>query len=154
MKSNVAPAQPVLTAYDEDFVAWTEQTASLLRSGQLGAVDIVHLAEEIEDMGKRERKELHSRLVVLLTHLLKWELQPEKRSRSWGSTLITQRLKIAYLLGQSPSLRRRIVTELEEAYAGAVKIAAVQTGLGKSVFAARCPYSPKQILDDEFLPEK
>jgi hypothetical protein len=69
--------------YDEDFVAWAEQTARLLRQGRLHELDIENLAEEIEAMANRDRRELLSRLTVLLHHLLKWGWQPEKRSGSW-----------------------------------------------------------------------
>src|SRR5258708_27594646 len=90
--------------YDEDFAIWTAETARLLRAGRFHEVDIEHLAEEIEDMGKRDKRELHSRLTVLILHLLKWKWQPEKQTRGWQSTLLTQRAELDRLLGDSPSL--------------------------------------------------
>src|SRR5713226_718431 len=91
--------------YDQDFAVWTSETARLLRAGRFDEVDIEHVAEEIEDMGKRDKRELHSRLTVLLLHLLKWKWQPEKQTRGWQSTLLTQRAELGRLLEDSPSLR-------------------------------------------------
>ena len=88
----ISPLKPASASlYDEDFAVWTAETARLLRAGRFDEVDIEHVAEEIEDMGKRDKRELHSRLTVLILHLLKWKWQPEKKSASWGSTIVTQR---------------------------------------------------------------
>src|SRR5437588_12681668 len=84
--------------YDEDFAVWTSETARLLRAGRFDEVDIEHVAEEIEDMGKRDKRELRSRLTVLIVHLLKRKWQPEKRTRGWQSTLLTQREELDGLL--------------------------------------------------------
>ena len=94
--------------YDQDFAVWTSETAQLLRAGRFDEVDIEHVAEEIEDMGKRDKRELHSRLTVLLLHLLKWNWQPNKQSSGWQSTIITQRAELEQLFEDSPSLRRTI----------------------------------------------
>ena len=72
--------------YEQDFYAWTVEQGRLLRTGELSAIDAVNLAEEIESMGRRDRRELENRLTVLLTHLLKWQMQPDQRSRSWSAT--------------------------------------------------------------------
>src|SRR2546426_519054 len=98
--------RPASKLYDEDFVAWASETARLLRSGRFDKIDVEHLAEEVEDMANRDKRELASRLRVLILHLLKWQQQPGKRSRSWRATIATQRAELKDLLDQSPSLRR------------------------------------------------
>src|SRR6266852_4161446 len=91
--------------YEEDFYAWTVEQARLLRSGDLTAIDIANIAEEIESMGRSDRRALESRLTVLLTHLLKWQIQQRLRSSSWSGSIAEQRRRIAKLLRESPSLR-------------------------------------------------
>jgi ribosomal protein L29 len=90
-------------SYDADFFVRTQHTAVLLRSGRFGQLDVHHLAEEIEDMGKRDLVELKSRLRVLLAHLLKWRFQRAKRTRSWEATILTQRQDIAALIEEAPA---------------------------------------------------
>ena len=155
MKARAAK-KPVVTAnaglYDEDFFAWTQRTAELLRARRFDEMDIEHTAEEIEDMGKRDLKELNSRVQVLLAHLLKWQLQPDKRSPSWQTTIVTQRLEIEALLGQSPSLRPKLSSELAKNYSGAVKRTMPESRLSKDEFPRQCPFTVAQILDEDFLP--
>lgn len=93
------------TPYEKDVVAWAMEQAALLRSGQLSALDIEHIAEEIEDVGKSEKRELASRLAVLLAHLLKWQYQPGRRGSSWSRTIKEQRKAIAAAMRQTPSLK-------------------------------------------------
>src|SRR5690348_30226 len=95
-------------AYDDDFYAWTQDQARLLRSGELSQLDVENLAEELESMGRSDRRELDSRLEVLLVHLLKWQVQTEFRSRSWSGTIREQRSRVEDLLNESPSLRRLV----------------------------------------------
>jgi hypothetical protein len=139
--------------YEKDFHAWTQHTAALLRSGRFDEVDIAHAADEIDDMGKRDLKELNSRMQILLMHLLKWQYQPSKRSPSWLSTIVSQRIEIDALLRQSPSLRPKLLAELADNYVGAVKRAVPETGFGKDRFPPRCPFTVEQVLDEQFLPE-
>src|SRR5437660_6611753 len=96
--------------YEEDFYAWTVEQSRLLRSGELSAIDVANIAEEIESMGRSDRRELKSRLVVLVMHLLKWRHQPSARSRSWSATIDEQRLQIEGILAESPSLRPKAAT--------------------------------------------
>jgi hypothetical protein len=138
--------------YEEDFFAWTKRTASLLRARRFSDLDVEHLAEEIEDMGKRDRRELDSRVRVLLAHLLKWQLQPARQSRSWKATIVAQRAEIDDLLRDSPSLRSRVGSELERNYGVAVARAAAETGAARDRFPTRCPWSARQLLDPRFHP--
>ena len=150
--ASVPTAEHDSQLYDTDFYSWTQRTAALLRARRFDEVDVEHAAEEIEDMGKRDLKELNSRLQVVLMHLLKWQLQPERRSGSWQSTIVAQRLEIGALLRQSPSLRPKVASELAGNYVSAVKRAIPEIGLEKDAFPARCPFTVEQILDEDFLP--
>jgi hypothetical protein len=84
------------TSYEKDVVAWAKEQAALLRAGKLSAIDVEHIAEEIEDVGKSEQRELVNRMAVLLAHLLKWQFQPDRRGASWMRTIDAQRADIAY----------------------------------------------------------
>ena len=138
--------------YDEDFYEWTVRNAELLRCGRASEADLTHIAEEIEDMGKRERREMLSRLSVLMAHLLKWQAQPERRSASWMGTIRVQRRDIGKLLGEMPSLRRFLKDNLAEAYERAITEAAVATGFTENVVPSTCPLSLDAVLDEQYLP--
>jgi hypothetical protein len=138
--------------YDEDFFEWTRRSAELLRAGRFEQADIEHIAEEIEDMGKRDLRELNSRMQVLLIHLLKCRLQPEMKSRSWEQTISEQRRELGLVLRDSPSLRARIQPNLPQNYRKAVQFGAIETHLLESQFPAECPFTVDQILNPEFLP--
>ena len=138
--------------YNQDFFAWTARNAELLRDGRLDEADIQHIAEELEDMGKREKHELASRLRVLLTHLLQWQIQTERRSGSWKATIETQRSELQSLLEEMPSLRSALAQSLAQVYRRAVLKAVGETGLPATMFPAACPFDLHQILDPEFLP--
>ncbi len=143
-----------LGQYNKDFYAWTIYNAALIRQGNFSKVDIEHVAEEIESMGKRERRELINRLSVLIAHLLKWQFQPARRCNSWKYTIEEQRNEITDLFDDSPSLKHEIDQQLDRAYAKAVLIAATETDLGKEVFPKSCSFSLKQALSQNFFPEK
>lgn len=140
-------------AYEDDFFAWTQDQARLLREGKLSSVDAENVAEEIESMGRSDRRELESRFVVLLTHLLKWQVQTEFQSRSWRSTINTQRDEIAALLADSPSLKPIVDQPRPILYTRARRNAADETGISEKGFPQTCPFTPAQILDEDFLPE-
>lgn len=144
--------QTTTTTYDTDFYAWTQQQANLLRQGELAKLDIEHLIEEIEDMGMSQRRALSSRLQVLISHLLKWQHQPDKRSPSWEATIHIQRSEIVDLLADNPSLRPQLSAFIERAYPKARQAARGETRLPLETFPAVCPYDPEQILDADFFP--
>ena len=108
--------------YEQDFYAWANQQAGLLRAGKLSQADIEHIAEEIESMGKTEKRELISRLAVLLAHMLKWRFQPERRTKSWRLTIEEQRRQVIRHMRDNPSLKSRLFEAIEEAYGDYVKI--------------------------------
>jgi hypothetical protein len=140
-------------AYDHDFYAWTQEQAQLIRARRFSAADLANIAEEIEGLGRSERQQIKSRLRVLLLHLLKWEFQPEKRSRSWASTLLEQRDGIKDVLDESPSLAGYPKEILPDCYAAACRRAALETTLPIETFPADCPYSIEEIVDFGYLPE-
>ncbi len=140
-------------SYETDFYGWVQEQTALLRAGQYSALDMEHLIEEVESMGKSEKRELLSRLSVLLAHLLKWHYQPGLRSRSWSATIKEQRKMMDLLLKDNPSLHAHLGDLLQDAYEVAVLSAERQTGLSESTFPASCPYSLAQITDDGFWPD-
>ncbi|MBV8779340.1 MAG: DUF29 domain-containing protein [Alphaproteobacteria bacterium] len=139
--------------YDDDFFAWTQEQARLLRTGELTQIDIDNVVEELESMGRSVRRELRSRLALLIMHLLKWQHQPVFRSRSWSGTVREQRAQIKELIDESPSLEPVLAEGLTSIYASAVRKAVLETGLSEISFPANCPYTPEQILSEDFLPE-
>ncbi|MBD1213891.1 MAG: DUF29 domain-containing protein [Dolichospermum sp.] len=140
-----------LTGHDHDFYAWTQEQAQLLRKGQFNQIDFRNIAEEIADMGRWEKRELESRLELLLMHLLKWQFQSNLRSRSWQLTIKEQRLRLEKLLAENPSLKSFLADCLEKIYQLAIISAERETGL--SSFPESCPYSLTEIFTSEFLPD-
>jgi hypothetical protein len=139
--------------YDTDFYAWANTQAELLRTGQLEKADIEHIAEEIESMGKSELRELENRLALLFTHLLKWQLQPTLRSRSWELTIKEQRRRLRRHMGQNPSLQSKLTQAREDAYGDAILEAARQTGVAEESFPVQCPFTEDQTFDDNYWPQ-
>lgn len=139
--------------YETDLYAWAIRNAALLRAGELDRIDPEHIAEELESMGRSERRALESRLSVLLMHLLKWRHQSALRGTSWRATIKEQRLQVNRLLRDNPSLQAQLPTLLPEAYESAVLKAVRETGLGEANFPRDCPFTPDQALDAEFWPD-
>jgi hypothetical protein len=139
--------------YDEDFYAWSMEQVELLRSGELSEIDAANIAEELESMGKNNRRELGSRMALLLMHLLKWRYQPNRRSPSWATTVRDQRDEIEAILVDSPSLRPVVRDTLSALYTRAKRKAIGETGLPEATFPADCPFTPDQILAEDFLPQ-
>ncbi|TWB16983.1 uncharacterized protein DUF29 [Nitrospirillum amazonense] len=139
--------------YDRDFYAWANEQASLLRAGKLAAADIAHIAEEIESMGRSEKRELVNRLAVLLLHLLKWQFQPSFRGNSWRLTIEEQRYRLADHLADNPSLKGTLPETTANAYRLALVEAERETGLARSTFPATCPWPFDAIMDEGFWPE-
>jgi hypothetical protein len=139
--------------YDQDFYAWANEQAGLLRAGRLSEADIEHIADEIESMGKSEKRELISRLRVLLLHLLKWRFQPNRRGASWEGSIINTRDELDDHLHDNPSLKSQLDEALGVAYRRAVVDAMVETGLKKNNFPLTCPWSYDEIMQPEFWPE-
>ena len=141
------------TLYDTDLHAWALDQAQALRAGHVEALDLEHLAEELESMGASERAELTSRMTELLLHLLKWRCQPERRGASWEVSIAKQRDGIADRIELSPSLRPRLPEVLSKAWPRARRYAAKETGLALAAFPEACPFTLADVLDDDFLPQ-
>jgi predicted nucleic acid-binding Zn-ribbon protein len=135
--------------YDRDFYAWANEQAGLLREGRLSGADIANIAEEIETLGRNEKRELRSRLSVLFLHLLKWRHQPSCRSRSWELSITNARNELAEHLADSPSLRATLPEALVSAYRRARLRAEQQTGLPTRTFPAECPWTFDQAMTEE-----
>lgn len=139
--------------YETDFYAWTQRQADLLRLEEFSEVDWHNLIEEIETLGRSEKHEIKNRLTVLIMHLLKWQYQFERRPRSWRITIAIQRVDLADLLTDNPSLHTHLAEFITAAYPSAVKKAVIETRLPKATFPVTCPYTAAQILDEEFWPD-
>jgi hypothetical protein len=139
--------------YDTDFYSWTQQQAAALRAKDWVALDVDHLAEEIESMGKRDRRAVESYLVVRLCHALKWVSQPERRSGSWRRTLTVTRQRLARLLRDHHTLRAELPNLLPLAYADARELAAAETGQALATFPEVCPWRSEQVLAANFPPD-
>jgi hypothetical protein len=138
--------------HELDFYAWTQQQVNLIKSGNLVDVDFEHLLEEIESMGASERRELISKLAILLAHLLKWQYQPSFRGRSWQLTIKEQRRQLQRHLKDNPSLHARLDEFIADSYIDSVLLAAKETGLDESAFPVQCPYVEDDLLNSEFYP--
>jgi hypothetical protein len=136
--------------YDLDFYAWTQQQADLLLTGKLDFLDRVNLAEEIESLGKQQRQELRNRLGILIGHLLKWDYQPERRGKSWKSTIREQREEILDLLEDNPSLKPYLSEAMEKGFRQGINLVVRETPLDDDDLPQVCPYEVEQIFDPAF----
>jgi hypothetical protein len=140
------------SSYAHDYDLWFADQAGLLRAGTWQQIDVEHLGEALEDIGKREKRALRRRAVLLLAHLLKYKVQPEHRIPSWHGRIREQRKQMGELLSDSPSHRNRLVDDLQDSYVSARLLAAGETGLCETAFPENCPFSIDQILDEGFWP--
>ncbi len=136
--------------YERDFYSWIAKNVELLKHRRFAELDVDVLIDELESMAKRDKRELTSRLMVLIAHLLKWQFQPEQRSGSWRGSIREQRIKIARQLDESPSLINYLDHGVKMAYPDALKLVSAETGMEIADMPRECPYSMEQLLDDEF----
>ncbi len=139
--------------YEQDFYLWLETTAQLLKEGRLSELDLENLIEEIETMGRSEKDALESNLIIILLHLLKWRYQPNKRSRSWKSSIFEHRRRLDKALKNSPSLKSYFREIFAECYQYGRKKASIETGLSLKAFPLESPFSIEEVLDQDFLPD-
>ena len=142
------------SCYDKDVFLWSREQAALLRAGNFSQLDIEHLADEIEDVGKSEKRELAGRMAVLLAHLLKWQYQPERRSSCWTDTINVQRQRILLRLKETPSLKAFMRDDdwMADAWLDGISSAQNETGLPMGMFPKKCPWSPEHLLSADWLP--
>ncbi len=139
------PVKTQTTLYEQDFCLWIETTANLLKEGQFSQLDIENLVEEIETMGRSEKNALKSNLIVVLLHLLKWRYQPEKRSRSWKSSIFEHRRRLHEAFKSSPSLKPLFANVFAECYQYGRKQASIETGLSLTALPKESPFTIDEI---------
>ena len=139
--------------YDRDFYLWVEQQAALLREGRLDELDVTNLLEEIESLGRKDKKAIQSNLVMVLTHLLKYQFQPDQRSSGWRGSIVEHRRRLRYDFKESPRLRAHASEVVTEAYEDAREQASAESGLPPRAFPKSSPYTLEQTLDPDYLPD-
>lgn len=136
--------------YETDFYAWTLEQSRLLKAGDFTHLDVVNLIEEIESLGKQQRQELRNRLGILIGHLLKWNYQPDKRSKIWRATIREQRREISQLLQENSSLKPYLIEAIALAHKSGLDLVVKETPLDYEDLPDDCPYSPEQLFDPDF----
>jgi Domain of unknown function DUF29 len=143
------------TSYDKDVILWSQEQGRLLRARRFAELDVEHLADEIEDVGKSEKRELANRMAVLLAHLLKWRWQPERRNASWRRTIDHQRQRIALLLKGTPSLKAVLDEKdwRQDMWLDAIAQASKETGIDEGAFPGASPWDLTEALGVDFWPD-
>jgi hypothetical protein len=136
--------------YETDFYAWTLEQSKLLKEGDFKHLDITNLVEEIESLGKQQRQELRNRLGILIGHLLKWDYQSEKRSKSWRVRIREQRREIWQLLKENPSLKPYLIEAIAHAHESGIDLVVKETPLNYEDLPQNCPYTSEQLFDPDF----
>ena len=134
------------TLYDTDFAEWSDRTAELLRAGRLDEVDIENVAEEIASLGRAERKGVRSQLQRLIMHKIKQQLQPERDSTSWQTSITEARQALLDDIDDSPSLRLHLEENLQKLYRRAIEAALVETRLDYDPLPNACPWDLDTLL--------
>ncbi|TAN64697.1 MAG: DUF29 domain-containing protein [Methylobacter sp.] len=144
----------MMQSYETDAIAWANEQAAFIRSGRFDLLDLEHIADEIEDVGKSEQREFENRMAVLLAHLIKWQYQPSHRGKSWERTIKDRRTMIIRRLNKTPSLKPDLENPdfWSESWADAARLAENETGI-LNVFPESCPWNFDQIMNPEFWPE-
>lgn len=138
--------------YNQDYCLWLENTVKLLLNEQFSEIDVSHLIEELEDMGRSEKRAVSSNLRILLMHLLKYKYQPQKRSNSWLFTIVEHRKRLKVLFKNSPSLNNYYHEVFSETYQDAKDLASAETGLSINNFSSSSPFTPEDVLNENYLP--
>ena len=152
MTTHLSSTTNTTNLYDRDYYLWLQQTAQLIKEGKFSEVDAANLIEEIEDMGRSEKRAIKSNLVILLLHLLKYKYQPEKRTNSWKASIREHRRRLRDDFKVSPSLKRYFAEVFDECYQDAREQAADETGLAIDTFPIKSPFSISETLDSDYLP--
>lgn len=148
-----AQKSPIDVLFERDESAWLEAMSDLIRQGRLEELDYPNLAEYLADMARRDRREVESRLSLLLAHVLKWEHQADQRSGSWRATIVVQRQELSRLLGRG-ILFNHAKAVLPQTYADALEQVVAETGLSAETFPETCPYTLEQLLSSDLLSEE
>ncbi len=151
LKSNSKDTNDSL--YHSDFQLWLEQTTNLIRQRNFDGLDIEYLLEELDDMGRSDKRSLENNLIRLLQHLLKWKYQPNKRTNSWKASITEHSLRLNRAFKQSPSLRRYFEEVFDECYLESRLIASQETDIALEIFPKVCPFAISDVLDPQYLPQ-
>ncbi|WP_211167639.1 DUF29 domain-containing protein [Pseudanabaena yagii] len=149
-RSNTLVGNQSINQYEQDFYAWTQEQSELLRLGQWQGLDIENLVEEILSLGRLQKQELRNRLGILIGHLLKWDYQPELRSKSWRATIREQRDEILEILQENPSLKPYLDEAVQKGFRQGINLVLKETPLDLHDLPSVCPYAIAQILDLQF----
>jgi hypothetical protein len=140
--------------YEKDYLLWIEQVVQLLQEDNFALLDIPNLIDEIEDMGKSQKQSVESNLEIILMHLLKYKYQPTMRSNSWRYSILEHQNRLHKSFKTSPSLNRYYLDIFPECYTTARKLAAAETGIAIANFPTESPFTPEQVLDEDYLPNQ
>jgi hypothetical protein len=152
-KAKEKPLYPERRGIEDDFYGWCYEQAELLRQRRFPEVDLANVIEEVESMGSEQRHALRSSYRLVIAHLLKWQFQSERRTRSWEVTIARERTNISDREKDNKTLRNDAQNIADEAYRGAVLEASKETGLPRDTFPADCPYTLEQLRDPDWMPE-
>lgn len=141
-----APTSPARALYDQDEFGWLLEQAGLLRDGRLDEIDRVSLIEFLTDMARSKKHEFRSAMIVLLHHLLKVAVQPEKMTRSWLLTIDEQQDEARSLIEDEPGMRQYLPDLYAKAYPVAHRRASIETGIGIDRFPADNPWTMDEAL--------
>ena len=153
MTTKLPETSPTSNLYNQDYYLWLENTAKLLKEGKLSELDTANLSEEIEEMGRSEKRAVESNLVVVLMHLLKYKYQPQKRSNSWKASIREHRRRLRKAFQDSPSLKQYFEDVFPECYQDAREQASDETGFPLDTFPTASPFTPEQAINRDYLPD-
>ena len=152
MTAQLSSTTNTTNLYDRDYYLWLKHTAQLIKEGKFSELDTANLIEEIEDMGRSEKRAVKSNLVILLLHLLKYKYQPAKRTNSWKASIREHRRRLRDDFKVSPSLKRYFEEVFDECYQDGRELAADETGLPIHTFPTKSPFTPSEALNPDYLP--
>ena len=152
ISSNISVNTKLYDTYEQDLYVWGQEHINLLKQGRLNEIDIEHLIEEIEDMGRSQQHAIYNHQVNLIMHLLKWDYQNNIQSHSWKTSILNARVCISRLIKNTPSLQSIPLKNLNDAYEDARELASNETGLDIKNFPKLCPYTIEEIFDKNWLP--
>ncbi len=153
MTTQLSSSTNINNLYNRDDYLWLQQTAQLIKEGKFSEIDAANLVEEIEDLGRSEKRAVKSNLVILLLHLLKYKYQPEKRTNSWKASIREHRRRLRDDFKTSPSLKRYFAEVFDECHQDGREQAADETGLVIDTFPLKSPFTPTETLDSDYLPD-
>jgi hypothetical protein len=145
--------QPRKSLYDNDYHAWVEAQVSALERGDFAGLDLIHLADEVGDLGRSQKHKIRSNLNVVLVHLVKWKYQPDRRKPGWEVSIHEHRTRLLEDLSESPSLRVYPAEVLAKEYDLARRKAAVEMRKSLRALPQACPFTVEQVLELDFLPK-